>query len=140
MSASIEEEIETFYDHLNGALGVFFAHYSFLIDDFNAKLGKGHDDFENLLGKYGYGKRNEGESSLLKFLQEYGFYSMCSFFDKKQQQKWTWISPDGITKKEIDIISNRKEIIHNVTTPNSFSIEYDEKVMRSRFSINITFN
>lgn len=136
-STSEEEEIEVFYDNLNEALNVCPSHYTLLIGDLNAKIGKKLDKSENPLGKYGYGERNERGSRLLNFLQEHGLYSMNSFFDKKPQQKWTWISPDGKTKNEIDfIISNRKEIVHDVTVLNNFSIGSDHRMIRSKISIN----
>lgn len=139
-STSEEEEIDTFYDNLNEALKECPAHYTLLIGDFNAKLGRRQDESENPLGNHGYGERNERGVKLLNFLQEHGLYSMSSFFDKKPQQKWTWISPDGKTKNEIDfIISNRKEIIHDVTTLNNFSIGSDHRMIRSRVSINTKY-
>lgn len=84
-STSEEEEIEVFYDNLNEAFRVCPAHYTLLIGDFNAKLGRRQDESENPLGNYGYGERNERSGRLLNFLQEHGLYSMNSFLDKKPQ-------------------------------------------------------
>lgn len=137
-SASEADELEVFYDNLSEALDRCPTYYTLLIGDFNAKLGRRQDESENPIGNFGYGERNERGDRLLSFLQENGLHSMSSFFDKKPQQKWTWISPDGNTKNEIDfIISNRREIVHDVTALNNFSIGSDHRMVRSKISINI---
>lgn len=40
---------------------------------------------------------------LLNFLFQNGFYAMNSFFKKSPQRKWTWASPDGVTRNELDL-------------------------------------
>lgn len=76
-----------------------------------------------------------GEIDFLTFSKSLN--SMSSLFNKKSQQKWTWISQDGNTKNEIDfVISDRKEIILDVTTSNNLSIGSHHRMIRSKVSIN----
>lgn len=73
-----------------------------LIGDFNAKLGHKEDETETSLGTHGFGERNERGQTLLEFLLQHNLFAMNSFYRKTPQRKWTWASPDGSTKNEID--------------------------------------
>lgn len=58
--------------------------------------------------------------------------AMNTFFNKKAQQKWTWINPDGIN--EIDfVITNKKEILYNVL--NKMSIGSDHRIVKANVVI-----
>lgn len=75
---------------------------------------------------------------LLDFLQRSNLYAMNSFFRKAPQRKWTWASPDGITKNEIDfIISNTKNLVQDVTVLNRFSVGSDHRAVRAKISVNV---
>lgn len=137
-SAHSDAEVEIFYDDINTAIQQEPTHYSMLIGDFNAKLGHKEDETETSLGTHGFGERNERGQTLLEFLLQQNLFAMNSFYRKTPQRKWTWASPDGSTKNEIDfIISNRKEIVRDVTVLNKFSIGSDHRLVRSKISINI---
>ncbi|KAL0881138.1 hypothetical protein ABMA27_002257 [Loxostege sticticalis] len=71
--------------------------------DFNAKLGRQRDG-ELRVGEFGYGQRNSKGQRLAEFLGKEDLFMMNSFFQKPPQRKWTWMSPDGSTKNEIDFI------------------------------------
>lgn len=65
------------------------------------------------------------------------FYAMKSFLKKAPHRKWTWASPDGVTKNQIDlIISNMKNIVQDVTVLNKFSIGSDHRAVRAKIVIN----
>lgn len=65
---------------------------------------------------------------------------MNSFFPGKVQRKWTWASPDGVTKNEIDyIITNHKSIVKNVTVLNNFSTGSDHQMVRAKVMLNTRF-
>lgn len=83
--------------------------------DFNAKMRQKRDS-ENKLGNYGYGSRNERGERLYEYLEKENLYAMNSFFKKRLNRKWTWISPDGTKKNEIDyFLTTNKSIIKDVT-------------------------
>lgn len=54
---------------------------------------------------------------------------MTTFFKKKKPQRnWTWISPNGKTRNEIDfILSNERAIIKDVTVLNRVTTGSDHK-------------
>lgn len=133
-----DEETENFYEDLETALHATPTYYTILTGDFNAKMGFKQDHAETAMGKYGYGERNERGQRLLNFLHQENLHVMNSFFDKKPQRKWTWISPDGNTKNEIDlIITNKKEIIKDVEVLNRFSIGSDHRLIRAKVRLNV---
>ncbi|XP_048516546.1 craniofacial development protein 2-like [Dendroctonus ponderosae] len=137
-STHADAEVEVFYDDINTAIHQELTHYSMLIGDFNAKLGHKEDETETPLGTHGFGVRNERGQTLLEFLLQHNLFVMNSFYRKAPLRKWTWVSPDCSTKNEIDfIISNRKEIVRDVTVLNKFSMGSDHRLVRSKISINI---
>lgn len=132
-----DEDIENFYDDINTALRQKPSHYTLVIGDFNAKLGHKQDDSETPMGSHGFGTRNDRGQVLLDFLQQNNLYAMNSFFKKAPQRQWTWASPDGVTKNQIDlIISNMKNIVQDVTVLNKFSVGSDHRAVRAKIVIN----
>lgn len=131
-SSHTDSEMEDFYEDVNTALCTTPTHYTLMIGDLNAKLGQRQDEAETSMGYHGYGIRNERGQMLLDFLMQNNLYAMNSFFQKKPQRKWTWASPDGITKNEIDLItSNRRNIVRDVTVLNRISIGSDHRLVRA---------
>lgn len=63
---------------------------------------------------------------------------MNSFFYKKPNGIWTWASPDGKTKNEIDfIITDKKSIVNNVTVLNQLFIGSGNSLVRALININV---
>lgn len=54
------------------------------------------------------------------FLMSNGMFTMNSFFNKSIQRKWTWASPDGVTKNETNFVINKKNIAQDVAAINNF--------------------
>lgn len=70
---------------------------------------------------------------LLDFLLQHRLYAMNTFFKKAPHRKWTWSSPDGVTKNEIDyIITNKREIVNDVTVLNKLLTGSDNRMVRAR--------
>lgn len=64
-----------------------------------------------------------------------------NLFQKKPHQKWTWASPDGITKNEIDLVtSNRRNIVRDVTVLKRFSIGSDHQMVRALIELKLKNN
>ena len=57
-----------------------------------------------MMGRYGYGRRNERGERLLQFATANNFYVCNTRFQKKSSRKWTWTSSDGIHKNMIDLV------------------------------------
>lgn len=63
---------------------------------------------------------------------------MNTFFRKAPQRKWTWMSPDGTTKNEIDfVISDKKNTVQDVTVFNKYSVGSDYRLFRAIIKTNV---
>ena len=133
---SSEEDIETFYDDVKKILDTEKTHYTMVMGDFNAKVGKAKVG-ETSMGKFGIGERNERGDKLINFAETYGLKIANTFFQKREGRKWTWKSPDGKTKNEIDFIMTDKiDNIKDVTVINKVDIGSDHRMVACRTKFN----
>ena len=106
-----DDEVDAIYEDIAKAMPRTNTYYTVVMGDFNAKLGV-QEYGESRVGVFGYGCRNHREQMLVNFLESQGLFLMNYFFQKKPQRKWTWQSPDGVTKNEIDFIMSNKQQPH----------------------------
>ena len=104
-SSSSEEEIEAFYNDVDETIAKADKKDIIIITgDWNAKIGSDNTDWKYVMGRYGYGDRNERGERLLEFATVQNLYICNTRFQQKPNRKWTWASPDGIHKNMIDLI------------------------------------
>jgi hypothetical protein len=72
--------------------------------DFNSKVDSKEFEDEELIGPYGYGARNERGDRLIQFAQGQILEVANTFYKKNWNNRWTWLAPNGKTKKEIYFI------------------------------------
>ncbi|KAL0839312.1 hypothetical protein ABMA28_016056 [Loxostege sticticalis] len=126
-----------FYEDIEKAMASHKATHTLIIGDFNAKIGKKQDASESFMGSYGYGDRNSRGTMLTDFLQANKLFHMSSFFQKRPERKWTWLSPGGRTKNEIDyIFGTNKFIVQDVTVLNNFYTGSDHRLIRAKITLN----
>ena len=107
--------------------------------DFNAKVGPGEIG-ETCTGSYGIGTRNRRGDMLVEFAERHKCKIMNTFFKKRLNRRWTWISPNGATKNEIDyIMTDRPEIFLDVSVINSLNTGSDHRMVRGKARINTKF-
>ncbi|KAG6454358.1 hypothetical protein O3G_MSEX008707, partial [Manduca sexta] len=128
--AASEYEIDEFYKTVDEALKT--AHkYIILMGDFNAKIGVPEKDEHLVMKQYGYGKRNDRGQRLVDFALENKLTIINTCFKKKQNKRWTWRSPNGEYKNEIDyILSNQPKIFQNIGTMN-LNYPSDHRLIRA---------
>ena len=73
-----------------------------------------------MMGKYGYGDRNERAECLLEFPTVHDLYICNTKFQHKPNRKWAWASPDGIHKNMIDLILIQRRWKTSVTNCRTF--------------------
>ena len=62
---------------------------------------------------------------------------MNTFFKKRLHRRWTWISPNGVTKNEIDhILTDKPQTFTDVSVINSFNTGSDHRMIRCSMTIN----
>src|SRR6218665_1611296 len=104
-SESSDEEIENFYNDLIETIKEVPTKDVIIIGgDWNAKIGIDNTGWEKVMGKFGYGSRNERGEKLLEFATECELMICNTIFQQKDCRKWTWRSFDGKSRNMIDMI------------------------------------
>jgi hypothetical protein len=132
-SSSSEEDIEAFYSDIDEVLSkTDKKDITILTGDWNAKIGNENKDWKSVMGRYGYGDRNERGERLLEFATVHNLYICNTRFQQKPGRKWTWASPDGIHKNMIDLIliqQRWKTSVINCRTFQSADISSDHSLV-----------
>lgn len=131
-----DETIEQFYWNLGTTIDQHKSTLNLIIGDFNSKVGpRSHED-EDPVGRYGYGARNERGEKLVQFAQEHKLKIANTFFKKMPSSKWTWRSPDGNTKNEIDyILSDNQRTIRDIQVVANLKFSTDHRMVRAKMKI-----
>ncbi|CAG4966429.1 unnamed protein product [Colias eurytheme] len=133
-----ENEIDDFYATVNRAMDL--AHRDFIVmGDLNAKIGIPKKEEHLIMKGHGYGIRNERGQRLIDFASENQLSILNTFFKKKPKHKWTWRSPDGAYKNEIDfVLSNRPRLFKNIEVLN-INYPSDHRPVRATISHDTLF-
>lgn len=123
---------DSFYEDLEKTLAS--AHKTIvLMGDFNGQIGERLPNEDRILGQFSTGKRNNNGQRLVNLAQAHNLKILNSFFKKNTNKKWTWISPDGNVKNEIDfIISNKPQFFKDVDTINEFNFNTNHRMVRGK--------
>ena len=118
---SEDEEAEDFYDALQQAIdSTNKQDLIYVLGDFNAKIGIETDqDDREVKGAHCLGNRNDRGQMLLDFCTENQLVVGNSLFKQHPRRLFTWTSPDGKTKNQIDYILIQKRwqsSLHNAKT------------------------
>lgn len=102
-SLAEEEEIENFYDNLEEAMKLCKSNeILFIIGDSKAIVGK--HETSQVTGQFGLGERNARGNMLVDWCNVNNFIITNTWFQHHWRKLYTWISPDGHTKNQIDFI------------------------------------
>ena len=98
-----EAEVEWFYEELQDLLVLTpKRHVLFIIGNWNAKVGS--QEIPGVTGKFGLGVKNEARQRLTEFYKENSLVIPNTLFQQHERQLYTWTSPDGQHRNEIDYI------------------------------------
>ncbi|KPU74548.1 uncharacterized protein Dana_GF28206 [Drosophila ananassae] len=75
-----------------------------LMGDFNAKIGPNNNGLETIMGKHGVGSRSNIGDRLIDLCQTFQLVIGGTVFPHKEVHKYTWTSPNGHTRNQIDHI------------------------------------
>ena len=88
-------------------------------------------------GCFGLGQRNERGGTLVEWATSNNFKIMNTQFQKKAGRRWTWGSPDGHTKNEIDyIMTDKPSMVTDVTVINRIDIGSDHSMVMGSITLN----
>ena len=128
--------LDSFYEELAQAIRRHRNNNILLMGDFNAQVGARQNNEEYVLGMFGHGKRSSNGQQLIEFLMEHNLTVLNSLFKKNPKNKWTWVSPNGSYKNEIDyIISNNPKAFTDTTVITKLNFNTNHRMVRSSLKI-----
>ena len=98
-----EAEVERFYEDLQDLLQLKpKKDVLFIIEDWNAKVES--QEIPGVTGKFGLGVQSEAGKRLMEFCQENALVIANTLFQQHKRRLYTWTSPDGQHRNQIDYI------------------------------------
>ena len=132
-----DDEVEALYEEISEAIHTSETYFTVVMGDFNAKVGARNGD-ELRVGPFGYGQRNHRGQRLVDFMEKEELHLMNSYFQKRPSRRWTWMSPDGTTRNEIDfIMTTKKRIFSDVSVIAKVKTGSDHRIVRGTLNINV---
>lgn len=136
-----KQDIEDFYNDLSDITMKYNNNNIIIMGDFNAQVGTRETGEEHVLGKYSYGERSANGYRLLDFLIHNNLTLLNSIYKKKPRNKWTWLSPNGNNKNEIDfIITNKVKHFNDTHVIQNLNFNTDHRMVRSCLNVIPTKN
>ena len=134
-----EAEVEWFYEDLQDLLELTpKKDVLFIIGDWSAKVGS--QETPGITGKFGLGVWNEARQRLIEFCQENSLVIVNSLFQKHKRRLYTWTSPDGQHRNQIDYILRRqrwRSSIQSAKTRLGTDCGSDHKVLIAKFRLKL---
>ena len=107
-----------------------------IMANFNAKVVISDNNNEKCTGKFGCGVRNDRGERLVQFATYKNLKIVNTFFNKKPQ-RWTWKSPGGRTKNEIDyFLTDTTNKIKDINAINKVNVGSDHRLVKCKFIVN----
>ena len=98
-----EAEVEWSYEDLQDLLKLTPPKdVLFIIGDWNAKVGS--QEIPRVIGKFGLGVQNETRQRLIGFCRKNALVIAKTLFQQHKRRLYTWTSPDGQHRNQIDNI------------------------------------
>ena len=116
INSHIDANKDQFYNTLTDLIASFARHdIVVVLGDLNATLGSDRRSYESLLGPHSSRSRNDNGERLLDLCPLRQLKITGSWFRRRNIHRWTCISNDGLTKKELDyiIVTARWNIVQN---------------------------
>lgn len=136
---SSQAEIDSFYEDLAKAHDSTSTENILSMGDFNAQIGIPEKYECSATGEYGYGTRSPRGTRLIQYAHEYNLKIINTMFKIKPKNRWTWISPDGKTKNEIDyIMTTKRHMISKYEVLTSFSFGSDHRLIRATLHLKLS--
>ena len=109
--------------------------------DFNAQTGTRTNPMETATGKLGLELRNKRGDALVEWATSRKYNIMNTMFQTKARRGWTWKSPNGVTKNDIDYnVTNRQDIVTDVISINQVNIGSDQVMSNIKLDVQVERN
>ena len=118
-SAYDDAEVDQFYEEVMKAKQQCKRHDIILVmGDLNAKVGKG--GFEETVGPYGLGERNERGDKWVEWCVENEQVILNTWYRHHPRRLWTWQSPGDHYRNQIDYVTINKRFRNVVTNTRTY--------------------
>ncbi|CAG4945247.1 unnamed protein product [Colias eurytheme] len=98
-----EEDKDDFYSALQQTMSnIRKQDIVIVMGDLNAKVGNNNLNCEKHMGQQGLGTRNDNGERFVEFCQNHNLVIGGTLFPHKDIHKYSWLSPDGVTRNQID--------------------------------------
>lgn len=132
---------EEFYTQLTSTLQrIHKKDIVILMGDLNAKVGTDNTGVRNIMGKHGLGVKNNNGDRLIELCQTFGLVICGTIFPHKDIHKYTWTSPNGRTRNQIDhicISGTWRNSITDVRNRRGADIDSDHELLTGDFKIKL---
>ena len=91
--------------------------------EMNTKVGEENWDYDEVMGKHGLGQRNENGERLCEFCDMNELVITGALFPPKNIHKATWVSPNRITRNQIDHVLINERLRDSVKDTRVYSSE-----------------
>ncbi|XP_068717545.1 craniofacial development protein 2-like [Montipora capricornis] len=138
---SPDETKEQFYDQFDQVIRSTPPSDKLIIfGDFNARVGKGHNSWEGILGRHGVGKINDNGLLLLSKCAQHSLCITNTFFRMADKYKTTWMQPRSKHWHMIDFVIVRQRDIRDVRLTRAMRVAEcwtDHRLVRTVLSLHI---
>ena len=132
---------DSFYTKLQEVIDKIPKHDILLcIGDMNAKLGNDNEGFNEYMGVHGMGEMNENGLRFASFCMANELVIGSTMFEHRDIHKYTWISPCGRHRNQIDHIAintRRKSSLLDVRTRRGADIGSDHQLVVSTLKLKL---
>ena len=136
-----DEAKDAFYEQIQDLLStVPDRDMKIVLGDFNAKVGNCNVGQEQVLGKHGLGTINENGVRLVSLCSANNLVIGGTMFNHKNIHKYTWTSPDGKHRNQIDHVMigrKRKKSLLDVRTYRGADIGSDHQLVLAKIKLKL---
>ncbi|EYB99908.1 hypothetical protein Y032_0119g835 [Ancylostoma ceylanicum] len=126
---------DDFYDEIRETAAKCRSYYKIIAGDFNAYVGPKRP-YEAFIGPHSLEGGNETGIRLASVFISH-FYHGNSRFQKTKNRRWTYVSPNGVHKHELEHILCNRKVFTDVAVVPSFQTGSDHRLLRAKFHFNI---
>ena len=136
---SSDESKELFYGTLNDVIKTIpLQNKMLLLGDFNARVGRDYNSWENVIGKHGVGRENSNGTLLLSLCAQHGLIITNTMFQQADRHKTTWMHPGTKVWHMIDYVITRQRdatYVHHTRAMCGSSVWSDHRLVRSKLAL-----
>ena len=134
-----DEDVENFYEQLEEEIrSTKESDMLIVMGDFNSKIGEDNHGYEDIMGKFGCGTRNEHGEKMLEFCQRNELFITNTQFFHRKNHRHTWTHPTQIYKNCIDYVLVKKRwksSFHNTKVMHSADFGTSHELVLSNIKI-----